>query len=139
MNLTSLTAISPIDGRYRGKTESLDVYFSEYALIRYRVKVEVEYFIALCEHWTIIGLFSSFAASIIACKVSKLTKLTLGNNIQTIGDSAFYNSQLTELIIPNSVHTIEENAFKSSIYNTRLFEKINGLCRWRWHIKNDKN
>ena len=49
MNLTSLTAISPIDGRYRGKTESLDVYFSEYALIRYRVKVEVEYFIALCE------------------------------------------------------------------------------------------
>ncbi len=49
MNLSSLTAISPIDGRYRGKTESLDAYFSEYALIRYRVKVEVEYFIALCE------------------------------------------------------------------------------------------
>ena len=49
MNLSPLTAISPIDGRYRGKTESLDAYFSEYALIRYRVKVEVEYFIALCE------------------------------------------------------------------------------------------
>lgn len=49
MNLSPLTAISPIDGRYRGKTESLDVYFSEFALIRYRVKVEVEYFIALCE------------------------------------------------------------------------------------------
>ena len=49
MNLSTLTAISPIDGRYRGKTESLDVYFSEFALIRYRVKVEVEYFIALCE------------------------------------------------------------------------------------------
>ncbi|MDD2961902.1 MAG: adenylosuccinate lyase [Muribaculaceae bacterium] len=48
MNLSILTAISPVDGRYRSKTESLDNYFSEYALIRYRVKVEVEYFIALC-------------------------------------------------------------------------------------------
>ena len=44
-----LTAISPIDGRYRGKTEPLANYFSEYALIRYRVRVEIEYFIALCE------------------------------------------------------------------------------------------
>ena len=44
-----MTAISPIDGRYRGKTESLAAYFSEYALIRYRVRVEIEYFIALCE------------------------------------------------------------------------------------------
>ncbi|MBD5300162.1 MAG: adenylosuccinate lyase [Duncaniella sp.] len=49
MKLTELTAISPVDGRYRGKCESLDEYFSEFALIRYRVKVEVEYFIALCE------------------------------------------------------------------------------------------
>lgn len=49
MILNSLTAISPVDGRYRDKAEALDVYFSEYALIRYRVFVEVEYFIALCE------------------------------------------------------------------------------------------
>ena len=47
MELNQLTAISPIDGRYRGKTSNLDLYFSELALIRYRVKVEVEYFIAL--------------------------------------------------------------------------------------------
>ena len=44
-----LTAVSPIDGRYHGKTEALSDYFSEYALIKYRVRVEVEYFIALCE------------------------------------------------------------------------------------------
>ena len=44
-----LTAISPIDGRYRSKTEPLAEYFSEYALIRYRVRVEIEYFITLCE------------------------------------------------------------------------------------------
>ncbi len=49
MNLDLLTAISPIDGRYRGKTEPLANYFSEYALIRYRVHVEIEYFITLCE------------------------------------------------------------------------------------------
>lgn len=50
MELSNLTAISPIDGRYRGKTEVLSRYFSEYALIKYRVQVEIEYFIALCEH-----------------------------------------------------------------------------------------
>lgn len=49
MTLDLLTAISPVDGRYRGKAEPLAEYFSEYALIRYRVRVEIEYFIALCE------------------------------------------------------------------------------------------
>ncbi len=49
MELSPLTAVSPVDGRYRGKCEKLDLYFSEFALIRYRVRVEVEYFIALCE------------------------------------------------------------------------------------------
>lgn len=58
MELDLLTAISPIDGRYRGKTEALAAYFSEYALIRYRVRVEVEYFIALCEE---LALFPGLA------------------------------------------------------------------------------
>ncbi len=49
MKLNELTAVTPIDGRYRGKTEILSEYFSEYALIKYRVLVEIEYFIALCE------------------------------------------------------------------------------------------
>jgi adenylosuccinate lyase len=49
MNLDLLTAISPVDGRYRNKTAVLADYFSEYALIRYRVRVEIEYFITLCE------------------------------------------------------------------------------------------
>ena len=49
MELDLLTAISPVDGRYRGKTETLAGYFSEFALIRYRVRVEIEYFITLCE------------------------------------------------------------------------------------------
>jgi len=49
MKLNTLTAISPVDGRYRSKTEKLSAYFSEYALIRFRVLVEIEYFITLCE------------------------------------------------------------------------------------------
>ncbi|WP_298646598.1 adenylosuccinate lyase [uncultured Proteiniphilum sp.] len=49
MNLDQLTAISPVDGRYRDKTADLDAFFSEYALIRYRVQVEVDYFVSLCE------------------------------------------------------------------------------------------
>jgi adenylosuccinate lyase len=49
MELNSLTAISPLDGRYRQKAEELDRYFSEYGLIKYRLMVEVEYFISLCD------------------------------------------------------------------------------------------
>ena len=49
MELNILTTVSPIDGRYRGKTEALAEYFSEYALMKYRVFVEIEYYIALCE------------------------------------------------------------------------------------------
>jgi adenylosuccinate lyase len=49
MKLDKLTAISPVDGRYRSKVEALSDYFSEYGLIKYRVMVEVEYFIALCQ------------------------------------------------------------------------------------------
>jgi len=49
MNLTSLNAISPIDGRYRNKIEGLSSFFSEEALIKYRVKIEIEYFISLCQ------------------------------------------------------------------------------------------
>ena len=49
MELTSLTAVSPIDGRYRGQTSGLTAFFSEFALIQYRLRVEVEYFIALAQ------------------------------------------------------------------------------------------
>ena len=49
MDLTMINAISPVDGRYRKQVERLSYYFSEAALINYRVYVEVEYFIALCE------------------------------------------------------------------------------------------
>ena len=49
MSLSELRAVSPIDGRYHSKTKELQEYFSEYALFKYRVWVEIEYFIQLCE------------------------------------------------------------------------------------------
>ena len=49
MNLSALTAISPVDGRYRSQVDALAPYFSEFGLIHYRVRIEIEYFIALCE------------------------------------------------------------------------------------------
>ena len=49
MELNSLTAISPLDGRYRQKVDELDLYFSEFGLFKYRLMVEIEYFIALCD------------------------------------------------------------------------------------------
>lgn len=49
MNLSPLTAISPVDGRYRRQVEALAPYFSEFGLIHYRVRIEIEYFIALCQ------------------------------------------------------------------------------------------
>ena len=82
MDLNLLTAISPVDGRYREKTKVFADYFSEYALIRYRIRVEIEYFIALCElplpqlknidkdvYGKLRGILSLFRrASCIACK-----------------------------------------------------------------------
>ncbi|NBO60442.1 MAG: adenylosuccinate lyase [Flavobacteriia bacterium] len=53
MELSSLTSISPIDGRYRSKTEALGAFFSEFALIKYRLRIEIEYYLALM-HWGII-------------------------------------------------------------------------------------
>ena len=50
MDLNALTAVSPIDGRYRTKTDELAPFFSEFGLIRYRIKVEIEYFISLCRY-----------------------------------------------------------------------------------------
>ena len=61
MVLSTLTAISPVDGRYRNKTENLANYFSEFALIRYRVRVEIEYFIALSEYLPQLGELNTTA------------------------------------------------------------------------------
>ncbi len=88
MELNSLTAISPLDGRYRQKVDELDVYFSEYALIYYRLLVEVEYFIALCdiplpqladfkkENYTVLRAFHEEFTFDDALKIKEIEKTT---------------------------------------------------------------
>ena len=86
--MQQLTAISPIDGRYRSKTEGLAPYFSEHALIKYRVQVEVEYFIALCQlplpqlsgidpniFETLRGIYRNFSAAD-AQEIKEIEKIT---------------------------------------------------------------
>lgn len=67
MDLSTLTAISPVDGRYRRQVEALAPYFSEFGLIRYRIRIEVEYFIALCE-WPIPQLSGVDPAQFLALR-----------------------------------------------------------------------
>jgi adenylosuccinate lyase len=83
MDLNLLTAISPVDGRYRNKVENLAEYFSEFALIRYRVFVEIEYFVALCE-WPIVQLSDFEPAKIPALR--KLYKDFTVEDAQRIKD-----------------------------------------------------
>ena len=88
MELNILTAVSPIDGRYRGKTEPLAEYFSEYALMKYRVFVEIEYYIALCElpipqlegvdkalFPELRKIYSTFSSAD-ACRIKEIEKVT---------------------------------------------------------------
>lgn len=96
MNLNPLTAISPVDGRYRKTTEILSKFFSESALIKYRVLVEVEYFIALCE--TKISRLKQFDASI----YPKLRKI-----YQLFNETDALEIKQTESVINHDVKAVE--------------------------------
>ena len=116
MNLDLLTAISPIDGRYRGKTESLAEYFSEYALIRYRVRVEVEYFIALCE--LPLPQLSSFDKSLFETQRGIYNDFT-ENDAQRVKD--------IESVTNHDVKAVE-------YFIKEQFDKIGGLERFKEFI-----
>lgn len=116
MNLDLLTAISPIDGRYRGKTESLAEYFSEYALIRYRVRVEIEYFIALCE--LPLPQLSSFDKSLFETLRSIYNDFT-ENDAQRVKD--------IESVTNHDVKAVE-------YFIKEQFDKIGGLERFKEFI-----
>ncbi len=116
MNLDLLTAISPIDGRYRGKTESLAEYFSEYALIRYRVRVEIEYFIALCE--LPLPQLSSFDKSLFET-LRGIYKDFTENDAQRVKD--------IESVTNHDVKAVE-------YFIKEQFDKIGGLERFKEFI-----
>ncbi|WP_461532770.1 adenylosuccinate lyase [Sinomicrobium sp.] len=125
MQLTELNAISPIDGRYRSKTDSLAPFFSEEALIRYRVRVEIEYFIALCNiplpqlegfDKTLFGdlraIYSTFAAED-ALAVKEIEKTT-NHDVKAV-----------EYFIKQKFDTLDLSAYKEFIHFGLTSQDIN--------------
>jgi adenylosuccinate lyase len=147
MELTILTAISPVDGRYRGRSEELSRFFSEYALIKYRVLVEVEYFIALCEtgirglddfdrhHFSALrDIYLNF--SIADAEWIKETEKTTNHDVKSVeyflkrkfGEleltkwSEFIHFGLTSQDINNTAIPLSLKDFAETVYRPQLFE-----------------
>ena len=147
MELTILTAISPIDGRYRGRSEELSRFFSEYALIRYRVLVEVEYFIALCEtgirglddfdrsHFsTLRDIYLNFSTE--DAEWIKETEKTTNHDVKSVEYflkrkflelelnkwSEFIHFGLTSQDVNNTAIPLSLKDFAETVYRPQLFE-----------------
>jgi adenylosuccinate lyase len=116
MHLNSLTAVSPIDGRYRGKTEPLADYFSEFALIKYRVRVEIEYFITLCE--LPLPQLKSFDTSLFE---------TLRSIYRNFGEASAQRVKDIEKVTNHDVKAVE-------YFLKEEFDKIGGLDAYKEFI-----
>jgi adenylosuccinate lyase len=125
MKLNELTAISPIDGRYRNKTEHLDAYFSEYALFKYRVKVEVEYFLALVD----LGLeeLKKFPKEKINSvrKIAKSFNLKNAQRIKDIEKTTNHDIKATEYFIKEEFEKLGLSEFKEFIHFGLTSQDIN--------------
>ncbi|MCC7318925.1 MAG: adenylosuccinate lyase [Bacteroidales bacterium] len=128
MELNSLTAISPIDGRYRGKVSKLGNYFSEFALIKYRVKVEVEYFIALCElplpmlaHFD-TSLFEGLRAIYLRFNENDATQ------IKTIEQTTNHDVKAVEYFLKQRFDEMKLSGFKEFIHFGLTSQDINNVA-----------
>lgn len=128
MSLNALNAISPIDGRYRSKTDSLAPFFSEEALIRYRVRVEIEYFIALCE--LPLPQLLNFDAS----KFDSLRNIYLdfttndAQEIKGIERTTNHDVKAVEYFIKKAFDTLGLSAFKEFIHFGLTSQDINNTA-----------
>ena len=126
--LNVLTAISPIDGRYRNKTEKLADYFSEQALIRYRIRVEVEYFIAFC------GLPLPNLEGIPAEKLEALRSLYLdfksedAQRVKEIEKTTNHDVKAVEYIIKEKMDQVGLASYKEFIHFGRTSQDINNTA-----------
>jgi len=127
MELNALTAISPIDGRYRSQLEYLAPYFSEYGLIKYRVKVEVEYFLFLAEKKIIKlpakarparlrAIYEKFSEA--DARKIKATERTTNHDVKAV--EYFLKDKLTELGAGDSVEWIHFGLTSQDINNTAI-------------------
>ncbi len=128
MSLYTLNAISPIDGRYRSKTESLAPFFSEEALIKYRVRVEVEYFIALCE--VPLPQLSSFDASQFEALRNIYRDFNTANaeEIKEIEKTTNHDVKAVEYFIKNAFYGLGLQKFKEFIHFGLTSQDINNTA-----------
>lgn len=128
MSINALNAISPIDGRYRSKTKSLSAYFSEEALIKYRVRVEIEYFIALCE--IPLPQLSSFDTS----KFDTLRKIYLdfstedAEEIKEIERTTNHDVKAVEYFIKKAFDALNLSQYKEFIHFGLTSQDINNTA-----------
>lgn len=125
MELTTLTAISPIDGRYRGKCENLDRYFSEFALIRYRVKVEIEYFIALSATIEPLKAFDAKAFAEPLRDIYRSFSLDDARRIKEIESVTNHDVKAVEYFIKERFDTLGLAPFKEFIHFGLTSQDIN--------------
>ena len=129
MDFNNLNAISPIDGRYRRHTESIEKYFSEAALIQYRINVEVEYFIALCElplpqlkdvdpsvYPTLRGLYLNFKNED-AARVKEIEKVT-NHDVKAV--EYFIKEKIADVGLGESIEFIHFGLTSQDINNTAI-------------------
>ena len=129
MELNTLTAISPVDGRYRDKTASLTAYFSEYALMRYRVLVEVEYFIALCEiplpQLREVGALSLYES---LRNIYRDFSLEDAQKIKTIERITNHDVKAVEYFVKEKFDTLKLNEYKEFIHFGLTSQDINNTA-----------
>lgn len=126
--MSSLLNISPIDGRYQAQTQGLSSYFSEFALIRYRVKVEIEYFIALCE----LGLeqLKNFPAThyVILRKIYEDFSLEDAETIKQIEKTTNHDVKAVEYFIKNAFEGLGLAQFQEFIHFGLTSQDINNTA-----------
>lgn len=128
MELNSLTAISPIDGRYRNKVEDLDGYFSEYALIRYRVRVEIEYFITLCQ--MPLGRLKGVDKNVFPAlrKIYEEFSIADAQRIKDIEKTTNHDVKAVEYFLKEKFEPLNLNEFKEFIHFGLTSQDINNTA-----------
>ncbi len=126
--LESLTAISPVDGRYRNKTEKLADYFSEAALIRYRIRVEIEYFIALCE--LPLPQLTGIDRSKFAALRAVYTKFTLedARRVKEIEATTNHDVKAVEYLVKEKMDALGLGAWKEFVHFGLTSQDINNTA-----------
>lgn len=126
--MDSLQAISPIDGRYRGKTKNLSAYFSEQALIGYRIKVEIEYFIALCE-WPLPQLKAIKEEVFTQLReIYQTFSLEDAQRVKTIEHTTNHDVKAVEYFIKEKFEELELSDYKEFIHFGLTSQDINNTA-----------